>query len=336
MKITDSLEKLVAGKDLTQSNMQEVMLGCMQGKLEPAQLAAFLALMRLKGETSEELIVAIQTMQQFAHHIDLGSDLVDIVGTGGDGKNTFNVSTVSAIVAASAGARVAKHGSYSSSGKSGSADLLERAGFTLKLRDEQLKECMQLYGLCYLFGPQFHQALQQAQAVRKQLGIRTFFNLIAPLLNPANVKRQVIGVYDKRWQKTVAEVLAHMGSEHALVVCSEDGMDEISIAAPTLIIEYHKGKYKEWVLDPRDYDCYHPSINDIVVHSSQESFEIVMRVLRGEKGPARDIVLLNTAAALYCAGLAKDIASGITKAATAIDRGAALDLLIHLRQFTQA
>lgn len=205
MKINNLLEQLIASEHLTVSQMHELMRACMNGELTDAQLAAFLVLMRRKGETVEELTAAAQVMMEFAHCIDLGGDLIDIVGTGGDGKNTFNISTISSFVAAAAGARVAKHGGRSVSGRSGSADLLLQAGFELHLTDEQLTQCMQQCGISFLFAPHFHQAMQYARNVRQQLGIRTLFNILGPLVNPARVKKQVMGVFAQHWLEPLAK-----------------------------------------------------------------------------------------------------------------------------------
>lgn len=335
MKITAYLEQLLKGQHLSTSEMREIMLSCMQGELSDVQIAAFLCLMRMKGETVEELSTAAQVMLELAHPLSLGENLVDIVGTGGDGKNTFNVSTVSSIVAAAAGVRVAKHGNRSVSGRSGSADLLEQAGVRLQLSDADFAECMQRFGLCFLFAPHFHPAMKQVQNARKELGLRSFFNLLGPLVNPAKVRRQVVGVYDKRWQHPIAQVLANLGSERALVITAQDGMDEISIAAPTDVIEYSKGEFKHWVINPADYHCAHADIDSIVVNSPTESLHLINTVLNAEQGAARDIVLLNSAAAIYCSGLINEFEQAIDLAAKAIDSGAGLALFNQLRDFTQ-
>jgi len=335
MTITGFLEQLLNGQHLSAQEMRQLMLSCMRGELADVQIGAFLALMRMKGETVEELSAAAQVMLELAHTIDLGKQLIDIVGTGGDGKNTFNVSTVSSIVVAAAGVKVAKHGNRSVSGRSGSADLLEQAGIKLHLSDKDFAECMHRFGLCFLFAPHFHPAMKQVQKARRELHLRSFFNLLGPLINPAKVTRQVVGVYDPHWQRPIAEVLAKMGSERALVLTALDGMDEISIAAPTDVIEYNQGEFKQWRIDPHDYDCFHGNIDSIVVNSPEESLHLINKVLHAETGAARDIVLLNSAAAIYCAGLSHDFAQAIIIAATAIDSGASLMLFNQLRDFTQ-
>ncbi|QRN04237.1 anthranilate phosphoribosyltransferase [Legionella sp. MW5194] len=335
MNTNKLFEQLIEGQHLTAEAMQAIMKACMQGELQDGQIAAFLALMRMKGETVEELTTAAQVMMDFAHCIDLGEGLIDIVGTGGDGKNTFNVSTLSSIVAAASGAKVAKHGNRSVSSSSGSSDLLMQAGFKLTLTDEELKTCMQKQGVCFLFAPYFHKALQNVRNARQQLGIRSFFNLLGPLVNPARVKRQVVGVYAERLLRPIAEVLANLGSERALVIHARDGLDELSINAVSDVVEYANGEFKHWTLDPADYGLYHPSLQGILVNSPAESLQLIEQVLAGKKGPARDITLLNTAAALYCTDLAAGIHEGISLAAKAIDSGIAKAHFYQLRDLTQ-
>lgn len=335
MNIKTIVEQLIESKSLSDQQMQQVIHSCMTGKLSDAQIAAFLVLMRAKGETVAELTAAATTMRQLAHTINLGDDLVDIVGTGGDGKNTFNVSTISSFVAAAAGLSVAKHGNRASSSQSGSADLLTEAGFILNLSDESLRACMQQCNMAFLFGPHFHQAMQHTRNARQQLGIRTLFNLLGPLVNPAKVKKQVVGVSSKHLLKPIASVLANLGSEHALVIHSQDGLDEISIAACTDVIEYSAGAFKEWRIDPHDFDCSHPNLDKIIVETPAQSLAIAEAVFSGSLGPARDIVLLNTAAALYCADPNQNFGQAVKNAATAIDSGFAGQRFHQLRTLTQ-
>ncbi|MBA2711347.1 MAG: anthranilate phosphoribosyltransferase [Tatlockia sp.] len=335
MKINQLLEQLLVGNNLSKQQMQDFMKACMSGQLTEAQIGAFLALMRVKGETVDELTTAAQVMMDFAHCIDLGDDLIDIVGTGGDGKNTFNISTVSSFVAAAAGAKVAKHGGRSSSSSSGSADLLMHAGFELNLTDELLKHCMQQTGISFLFAPHFHQAMLNCKNVRQQLGIRTLFNFLGPLINPARVKKQVFGVFSEVWLEPFAKVLANLGSTRALVINSRDGMDEASICAPTDIVEYHKGQFKHWSIDPKNYGCFHSEMNSIVINSPEQSLRLANEVLNGEPGAARDIVLLNTALALYCADIAASFEEALEKAKIAIDSGEAIKRFDLLNALTQ-
>ncbi|WED43892.1 anthranilate phosphoribosyltransferase [Legionella cardiaca] len=334
MNTTKLFEQLIAGKDLTTSQMQNFMHTCMSGELTDVQIATFLALMRMKGETTEELTTAATVMMELAHPIDLGKDLIDIVGTGGDGKNTFNVSTISSFVVAAAGVRVAKHGNRSVSSRSGSADLLIEAGFELQLSDEQLKDCIQQCGVSFLFAPHFHQAMQHARNARQQLGIRTLFNLLGPLINPARVTKQVVGVFAKRWLEPLAHVLANLGSEHALVVNSRDGMDEVSISAITDVVEYQHGQLRHWSINPKDYNCFHSSLDEIIVDSPTQSLALAKGVFNGQQGPARDIVLLNSALALYCADSSMSFSDAIEKAKEAIDSGEAQRRFQQLKELT--
>lgn len=335
MKASQLFEHLINKKDLNPEHMRSAIHQCMNGQWSDAQIAVFLALIRMKGETTEELSAAAEVMRELSHPISLGTGLVDIVGTGGDGKNTFNVSTASSFVVAAAGYKVAKHGNRSVSSRSGSADLLEQAGFNLNLSDEQTKACMQQCHLAFLFAPQYHPAMLHARSARQQLGIRTLFNLLGPLINPAQVKRQVVGVFLRSWLKPLATVLAHLGSERALVISSFDGMDEISIAAPTEVLEYNSGNYTSWTLDPKQYGMHHDSFEQIVVESPTQSLAIIESVFNGVKGPARDIVLLNAAAAIHCASQTSCLGDAIEEAKTAIDNGKAASLFIKLKQLTQ-
>ncbi|MBA3536361.1 MAG: anthranilate phosphoribosyltransferase [Tatlockia sp.] len=335
MKINNLLEHLINKKNLSTIQMQDFMQACMRGELTDAELAAFLALMRMKGETVDELTTAAAVMMDFAHCIDLGPDLIDIVGTGGDGKNTFNISTISSFVAAAAGARIAKHGGRSSSSSSGSADLLMEAGFELNLSDEQLRQALQSSGICFLFAPHFHRAMLHCRNVRQQLGIRTIFNFLGPLINPARVKKQVFGVFAHAWLEPFAKVLANLGSERAFVISSRDGMDEASISAITDVVEYHEGQFKRWSLNPKDYGCFHPNLDEIIVNSPAQSLVLVNEVLNGQTGPARDIVLLNSALAIFCAGVAQNFGNALEKAKEAIDSGEAARRFNQLKELTQ-
>lgn len=334
MNTTALFEQLIAGHPLAVQQMQDFMQACMTGALQDGQITAFLALMRAKGETVEELTAAAQVMMAHAYRLDLGQDLLDIVGTGGDGRNTFNISTASSFVAAAAGARIAKHGNRAVSSRSGSADLLTEAGFALQLNDQQLKNCMEQQGLCFLFAPHFHQAMQHVRQARQQLGIRSLFNLLGPLVNPASVKQQVVGVFATGLLQPIAQVLANLGVERALVVHSQDGLDEISISAITDVVEYHQGQFKQWTIDPKEYHCYHTNLDEITVQSASDSLKLIHEVLNGQLGAARDIVLLNSGAALYCCAKANSLAEGIQLAALAIDQGQALACFNQLRDLT--
>jgi anthranilate phosphoribosyltransferase len=237
---------------------------------------------------------------------------------------------------AASGYKVAKHGNRSVSSKSGSADLLEQAGFNLNLTNDQIKICIQQCNLAFLFAPHYHPAMQHARSARTQLGIRTLFNLLGPLINPAQVKKQVVGVFSTQWLKPLAMVLAHLGSKRSLVISSMDGLDEISIAAPTQVLEYHQDNYKSWIIDPKDYGMEYQSLDELIVDSPHKSLQIIESLLKVTKGPARDIVILNAAAAIYCANENCSFAQAIEHAKETIDSGQAAMLFTKLRQLTQS
>lgn len=335
MKPNLLFEQLIAKQELNSAEMQEAIHACMSGQLNDLQIATFLALMRMKGETVAELTAAAHAMQKLAHPISLGSNLVDIVGTGGDGKNTFNVSTACSFVVAAAGIPVAKHGNRSVSSRSGSADLLEHAGFVLNLSDEDMQTCIQQCGLAFLFAPHYHPAMLHAREARKQLGIRTLFNLLGPLINPAGVKKQVVGVFSNTWLKPLATVLANLGSERALVLSAQDGLDEVSIVTATEVVEYNEGIYTTWFIKPEDYGLKHASLDEVIVDSPEQSLEFIQAVLAGQSGAARDLVLLNSATAMYCAKDNMPFSSAIELAKTTIDSGKAAQCFRQLRLLTQ-
>lgn len=333
MPFANLFEQLIEKKDLSEAQMQTVLQAAMTGQLNSVQTAAFLSLMRAKGETAAELSSAAKILNTYAKKIDLGPDLIDIVGTGGDGRHTFNVSTASSFVVAATGVKVAKHGNRSVSSHSGSTDLLSLAGIPLFSEASELRTCMQETGLCFLFAPYFHPAMRQVKDVRQQLGIKTLFNLLGPLLNPAQVKRRVVGVYSAHLLEQVAHILIDLGSTRALIVHAEDGLDEISIAAKTNILEYHEGQSQHWQIDPRALGCFHENLDAICVRSPAESLAIIKAVLQGQQGAARDMILLNSAAALYCAGKAQDMMQGMQLAAQAIDSGEAWKKFLSLSTY---
>lgn len=335
MKANQLFEHLLAKKDLDTEQAQQIIEGCISGQLNDVQIASFLVLMRMKGETANELSAIAKIMHNMAHTLNLGTDLIDIVGTGGDGKNTFNVSTASSFVVAGAGIKVAKHGNRSVSSRSGSADLLEQANFNLNLSDAALKTCIEQSGLAFLFAPNYHPAMQKVRAARQQLGIRTLFNLIGPLMNPAKVKRQVVGVFSSDWLATLSSVLTHLGSERHLVVSSLDNLDEISIAADTKVHEYKNNQIHNWVIHPEDYGLKHKNLDDIIVHSPAESLAVIKKVLAGDAGPARDMVVLNAGAAIYCANNTLSFADAIEDAKKSIDSGKANACFNQLSLLTQ-
>lgn len=336
MKPNILFEHLIAKKNLNSAQMEDIIHACMSGQLSDAQIATFLALMRMKGETIEELTAAAKVMQQLSKPIHLGSKLIDIVGTGGDGKNTFNVSTACSFVVAASGFPVAKHGNRSVSSQSGSADLLEQAGFVLTSSEKDLQTCIQQCNLAFLFAPHFHPAMHHARQARQQLGIRTLFNILGPLVNPARAQKQVVGIFSTTWLEPLATVLANMGSERTLVVSSQDGLDEISIAAPTEVMEFHDGQFQHWIIHPEEYGLMHTSLDEVIVRSPAESLTLIESVLAGNPSPARDMVILNSAAAIYCANEEISLLHAVEIARSAIDSGKALQCYNQLRSLTQS
>jgi anthranilate phosphoribosyltransferase len=325
MTIQYAIEQLVNNNDLSHEEMQAVMSLIMTGECTGSQIGGFLVALRMKGETIEEITAAAQVMSSLADHVQVDApNLIDIVGTGGDGTSTFNVSTAASFVAAGAGASVAKHGNRSVSSKSGSADLLEQAGANLNLDSQQVAKVIQAAGVGFMFAPMHHSAMRHAIAARKEMAVRTIFNVLGPLTNPANVRRQVVGVFAKDLTVTLAKVFAQLGSQHTLVVHSDDGMDEISICAATTISEMREGRVQTYTVTPQDFGMKIANINDIVVANPAESLAMIDEVLANKPGPARDIVVLNAGAGVYVSGLAKSLAQGVELASLSIEQGKAL------------
>ena len=325
MKIQDAIAQVLDRRDLSQKQMQAVMLQIMTGSCSDAQIGGFLIGLRMKGESIDEITAAASVMSSLADEVNVEAEnLIDIVGTGGDGTSTFNVSTAATFVAAGAGASVAKHGNRSVSSKSGSADLLEQAGANLNLNSQQVAEVIRQAGVGFMFAPMHHSAMRHAIGPRKDMAVRTIFNVLGPLTNPAGVKRQVVGVFARELTETLANVFAQLGSEHTLVVHSDDGMDEISICAPCTVSEYRDGAVKTYTICPEDFGLKTASLDSLVVPDSEASLKIIEQVLNGKTGPARDIVVLNAGAGIYVSGIANSLANGIELAAQAIDSGKAL------------
>lgn len=326
------LEMLIAGKPLTAKKMQECVRAILEGDMTEPVISAFLVLLRVKGYSTEELCSAAQEMYRHAQTVSLCKSAIDIVGTGGDGLNTFNISTFAAFVIAGANVPVAKHGSRSVSSNSGSSNVLDYAGIPLCHSEEVLNQQLRQSNICFLFAPLFHPAMKHVAEVRKTLGIRTFFNLLGPLLNPAKVKKQVIGVYSQALMPQLSEVLSSLGSEHHLILNAEDGMDEISVVSPTHILEYKGGKRSMWLLQPSDYGLSYDTADALVVQSPEESLETGLQVLSGIKGCAYDIVTLNAAAAIYCYEGNLCFEEALERARTSIDSGKALQCFHHLQK----
>jgi anthranilate phosphoribosyltransferase len=296
----------------------------MTGQATPAQIGGFLIGLRMKGETVDEIAAAAKVMRDLATRVDVaGPHLVDTCGTGGDGASTFNISTASAIVTAAAGARVAKHGNRSVSSSSGSADVLEAAGVKLDLTPAQVAACIDRVGVGFLFAPQHHSAMKHAIGPRKEMRVRTLFNLLGPLTNPAGAPNQVLGVFSPDWVEPLARVLKRLGSEHVLVVHAEDGLDEISIAAPTRVAELRDGDISVYTVTPEDFGLQRADLSAIAVENADQSLAMIKTVFDNQPGPARDIVYLNAGAAIYAAGLTSSLADGVVLASEVIKSGKA-------------
>lgn len=331
MDMPSAIRAVTERRDLTRAEMNDVMRLIMTGQATGAQIGGFLVGLRMKGETVDEITAAAEVMRELAERVEIpGEHVIDTCGTGGDGAKTFNISTASAFVAAAAGAQVAKHGNRSVSGSSGSADVLEAAGVRLDLTPTQVAQCVAEVGVGFMFAPMHHGAMKHAIGPRREMGVRTLFNLLGPLTNPAAARNQVLGVFSAQWLEPVAEVLRTLGSRHVMVVHADDGMDEISIAAPTQVAELKDGVISRYTLTPEQFGIARGDIATLAVDGAQQSLTMVQSVLAGEPGAAMDIVLLNAGAAIYVAGCAPDLATGIGRAREVIMCGAARDKLAAL------
>jgi anthranilate phosphoribosyltransferase len=339
MDIRQSLSLLADGRDLALDEMKDVMSQIMSGEASDAQIGAFLIGMRLKGETLDEITAAVMVMRELATRVPISGDhLVDIVGTGGDGANLFNISTAATFVVAAAGGKVAKHGNRSVSSSSGSADVLEAAGIRLDLDPGQVADCVNETGVGFMFAPAHHSAMRYAMGPRKELGVRTIFNILGPMTNPAGVKRMLIGVYDQALCRPIVEVLSRLGAEHALVVHSADGLDEISIAAPSHVAEAKDGQIHEFEFQPEDAGLARADLDGLDVYGVAESLALIRAALSGAAGEraerARQVVALNAGAALYVAGLQKSIRDGVDQSLTLLESGAPWRKIEALAAFT--
>jgi len=326
------LGALLKGENLSSPEMQSLMTLIMTGELSSAQIASCIVAMQIKGETPDEIAAAASVMRKHSNKVIVEDSkyLIDTCGTGGDSLQTFNVSTLSAIISAAAGAKVAKHGGRSVSSKCGSADVLEALGVNVNLDHKRLGHLVDAIGIGFMFAPNYHPAMKYVAPVRKELEIRTIFNLLGPLTNPASAKRQIVGVYSKELTITFAKVLQKLGSKHVLVVHGEDGMDEISITGKTFIAELKDNFIKEYTIRPSDFKLKEGSLKDIIVEDSAHSKKMILEILNGKLSVGRDIALLNAGAAIYLSGLVNDIGSGITIAADMIDQGKAMEKLNQL------
>ncbi len=337
MDMQAAIKAVTEKRDLSRDEMQQVMRTIMTGEATPAQIGGFLIGLRMKGETVDEIAAAAGVMRELASGVQvLGDNVVDTCGTGGDAASTFNISTTSAFVVAAAGGTVAKHGNRSISSKSGSADVLEAAGVNLNVTPEQVAQCVMDVGVGFMFAPAHHSAMKHAIGPRKEMGVRTIFNVLGPLTNPAGAPNQVIGVFAKEMVEPLANVLNKLGSNHVLVVHSEDGMDEISIGAPTFVAELKDGKVDSYTIQPEDFGMTRTDIGTLAVDGAGASLAVVKSVLAGETGPAADIVALNAGAAIYAAGLADSLAAGIKKAQEVIASGAGAEKLAALAKLSNS
>jgi len=332
MDMQKAIQTVIDGMNLSMGEMTTVMRLIMTGEATPAQIGGFLIGLRMKGETVEEVAAAASVMRDLATPVDVDdhAHLVDIVGTGGDGASTFNVSTASTFVLAAAGGRVAKHGNRSVSSSSGSADVLEAAGVNLDASPEQVSNCISEVGVGFMFAPKHHSAMKHAIGPRKEMGVRTIFNVLGPLTNPAGAPNQVLGVYSDHWLEPLAQVLKQLGSNHVMVVHSEDGLDEISVGAATNVAELKNGEVTTYQINPEDFGLQTSSLDSLKVGNARESLDVIKSVFSNEVGPARDIIQLNAGAAIYVAGLAGTLAEGIAKAGEVIASGAAAQKLDEL------
>lgn len=325
--IREAIEKVVAGRDLTRDEAAAVMEEIMTGQATPAQFGALMTALRLKGETVQEIAGFASVMRRMATGVSPRRPVVDTCGTGGDGQGTFNISTTAAFVAAGAGATVAKHGNRSMTSKCGSADVLEALGVNISLTPAQVETCLDEAGIGFMFAQVFHPAMKFAAGPRREIGIRTVFNILGPLTNPAGAHAQVLGVASPSLVERMAEALALLGSHHALVVHGEDGIDEISVCAPTRVSEVRDGEIRSYTVAPEDFGFSRASLDDVRGGDAETNATITRSILSGADGPRRVVVLLNAAAALVASDLADDLADGVKLAAKAIDSGAAAERL---------
>ncbi len=337
---TAALNQLLDGDNLQADTTAAVMRQIMGGEATPAQIAGFLIALRMKGETVTEITAAARVMREFAAPMgfsdSLQAQLIDTCGTGGDGSSFFNVSTASAIACAAAGAKVAKHGNRSVSSKSGSADVLMSAGVNVDLGPDQVKRCVEEIGLGFLFAPTFHPAMKHAVGPRKELGVRTVFNLLGPLTNPAGARRQVMGVFASQWVEPIAQVLGNLGCDHVLVVHSEDGLDEVSLSAATQVAEWKDGELHSYKVQAQDFGLSRCDRKELQVNDAEDSLQLIRWAFAGERGPVADMIALNGGAALYVSGVVADWASGVSRIQEVLDSGAAAEKLSELASFSQA
>ena len=333
--IRESIDTVVSGQSLTMEEASSVMREIMEGEATPAQLGAFLTALALKGETTQEIAGMAMVMREMALRVDVDGELVDTVGTGGDGKNTFNISTATAFIAAGAGLKVAKHGNRAASGSCGSADVLEALGVEIELSPVAVAQCINEVGVGFMFAPAFHPAMRHAGPVRREIGIRTVFNILGPLTNPAGAQTQLLGVAFPELGGIMAEVLGLLGSHRAMIVHGAGGLDEISLSGDTSVWEVRGGQVEEWTLRVEDTGLPETPIEAIRGGSKEENAATMRRLFQGEQGPVRDMVLLNSAGVLMVGDKAETIRQGVEMSAGIIDNGAALAKLDQMIEVTQ-
>jgi len=335
MTVKEAIARVAAGCDLAEEEMAAVMAEIMDGQATPAQIGALLTALHIKRETVAEISGAARVMRALATRVQTIRPVLDTCGTGGDGCRTFNISTAAALVAAAAGLCVAKHGNRAMSGAVGGADVLETLGARIELSSAQVEQCLSEVGFGFLLAPAFHRAMRHAVGPRREIGIRTIFNLLGPLTNPAGARHQLIGVFDQRWVVPLAEALGRLGSTHALTVHGEDGLDEISLTGPTLVAEWRAGQVRTFTVRPQEFGLAPCCLADLQVECAQESADIIRAIFAGVPGPRRDIVLLNTGAALYAGDAVPSLAAGVELARSTLDSGAANHTLERFIALTQ-
>ena len=325
MNINEAIEKISSGDSLKKNEIKEVFLSIMKNECDDAEIISFLMALKTKGETVEEISGAAEVLREMCSKLKLSSDqLVDTCGTGGDGQNTFNISTASAIVAAAAGVKIAKHGNKSISSKSGSADLLEYSGINIDLDQEQAKKCFEDHGITFMFAPKYHKAMKNVANVRKSIKTRTIFNVLGPLSNPASASSQILGVYDKKLVLPIAKVIQNLGVKRALVVHSEEGLDEISCEKNTYVAEVNKDKISEYTINPNDFNFKNNKLSELKVNNVEESYQIFINMLKNKNDSAVNIVSLNAGAAIYISGIRETLKEGIKFAKETIISGKAM------------
>ena len=332
MVIKEAIKKLVKKEDIGYEMAKEVMNEIMSGQASEVQKSAYLTALSMKGETIEEITGSAEEMRNHCTRLEQDRDVLEIVGTGGDGSNSFNISTTASLVISAAGVPVAKHGNRAASSKSGAADCLEALGVNITISPEKSKEILEKANICFLFAQKYHTAMKYVGPVRKELGIRTIFNILGPLANPASANMQVMGVYEEALAQPLAKVLSNLGVKRGMVVYGQDKLDEISVCAPTTVCEIEDGSFKTYVITPEEFGLKRYAKEELVGGTPAENAKITRKVLAGEKGAARDAVVLNAGAGLFVAGKAKDLEEGVKLAQKLIDTGKAA---AQLEQFIE-